>query len=310
MLKEIFEKNKNIIINTDIDGILSGAILQKYYGCKIVGFSNSKDKIWVHPKIKDIYKPIYIDLYVNRPDVICIEQHIISFDKKHHRKIKKYGTKINPNLERDRTFVGDMNGGFAQKYPFGTVHYLIALMGKEGKEVELPNLDEEWIYDDKCCTVGNLILRADDALFSTFKYRENAEDWWNWFGKSKSHALSNLREYAYKNLVNAKKYKDMASNFLKAFKCDKSDGTFMNITDEYGNIYESFRFYIKEIAKIVGMKINIPRKYIIHIGEDRTRHCTEETNMEILKSDVLYSYAFVYSPQSSIDNFSYTIDME
>ena len=36
-VKELFEKNKNIIINTDIDGFLCGMILQKYYGCKVVG---------------------------------------------------------------------------------------------------------------------------------------------------------------------------------------------------------------------------------------------------------------------------------
>ena len=41
MLRELFEKNKNIVINSDIDGFLSGMILQKYFGCKVVGFSNS-----------------------------------------------------------------------------------------------------------------------------------------------------------------------------------------------------------------------------------------------------------------------------
>ena len=43
MLKEIFNRNPNIIINTDIDGILSGVILVKYCNCRIVGFTNSKD---------------------------------------------------------------------------------------------------------------------------------------------------------------------------------------------------------------------------------------------------------------------------
>lgn len=45
MLKELFSKNPNIIINTDIDGFLSGMILQTYLGCKIVGFSKK-----THPK--------------------------------------------------------------------------------------------------------------------------------------------------------------------------------------------------------------------------------------------------------------------
>lgn len=34
MLQELFAKNKNIVINTDIDGILSGLLLVKYCDCK------------------------------------------------------------------------------------------------------------------------------------------------------------------------------------------------------------------------------------------------------------------------------------
>ena len=60
MLKELFEKNKNIIINTDIDGILSGIILVKYCGCKIVGFTNSKDSVWLADGYDDLFKHIYI----------------------------------------------------------------------------------------------------------------------------------------------------------------------------------------------------------------------------------------------------------
>lgn len=54
MLKELFERNKNIVINTDIDGFLCGMILQKYYGCKVVGFSNSRETIWIKDGIDDI----------------------------------------------------------------------------------------------------------------------------------------------------------------------------------------------------------------------------------------------------------------
>lgn len=62
MLKEIFEKNKDIVINTDIDGFLCGMILQKYYGCRVVGFSNSRETIWLISEIEDINAPIYIDI--------------------------------------------------------------------------------------------------------------------------------------------------------------------------------------------------------------------------------------------------------
>ena len=50
MLRELFESNKNIVINSDIDGFLCGMVLQKYYGCRIVGFSDSRDKVWLIPE--------------------------------------------------------------------------------------------------------------------------------------------------------------------------------------------------------------------------------------------------------------------
>lgn len=78
MLKELFDRNKDIAINYDIDGFLCGMILQKYYNCKIVGFNDGRDKIWLIQEITDIDSPIYIYLYVTRPNVICIEQRIIA----------------------------------------------------------------------------------------------------------------------------------------------------------------------------------------------------------------------------------------
>ena len=141
-LRELFAKNKNIVINSDIDGMLSGMILQKYYGCKVVGFSNSWDCVWIDPQYENstvdaINKPVYIDLYVTNPDVVCIEQHIIGYDDAHNKRIAALQTKINPNIMREgRTFSGD----YFHKYPFGTVHFLIALMEKEGVHVQLPLL--------------------------------------------------------------------------------------------------------------------------------------------------------------------------
>lgn len=60
-IKELFEKNKNIVINSDIDGFLCGMILQKYFGCRVVEFSDSRDTVWLAPEVSDIDAPVYID---------------------------------------------------------------------------------------------------------------------------------------------------------------------------------------------------------------------------------------------------------
>lgn len=115
MLKDLFRENKNIVINTDIDGILSGIILCKYCGCKVAGFSNSKETVWLRDDVKSVYDPVYIDIFVPNKDVWCVDQHIVSVNDKHHDMFVSAGTKINPQLDRHRIF---QKRDYTYKYPF------------------------------------------------------------------------------------------------------------------------------------------------------------------------------------------------
>ncbi len=319
MLKELFSKKKEIIINTDIDGFLCGEILRHYYGCRIVGFSNSKKEIWVTPDVKSIYDPVYIDLYVARPDVVCIEQHIISKDKAHHLQIEKMGTKINPNVERGRTFVGDYTGDYYHKYPFGTVHYIITLMAREGIDVELPNLSTE-VFDNGIgldTDLGQIILRADDALYSTLSaYADNAQDWWSYLdGGNKYPAIEKLRKYIETcDRAKAKEYKEKIGRVFKnKLNCDGADGAFTYILEEDGSLQSRVQNLWQVICKALnfdkGNVTPLPQKLILHEGRFLKSFFRPGYEMEILSADNLYSYAFIYGPHSRYPNFSYTLDM-
>lgn len=314
-LKGLFSENPNIIINTDIDGFLSGMLLQKYYGCKVVGFSNSRETVWVSSEVKSIYDPIYIDLYVNHPDVICIEQHIIAFDKKHHEKIKATCSKMNPNLDRERTFLGDMQSDYYHKYPFGTCHYLAYLMAKEGINVDFGNLSTKYAFIIKgkkhVTTAGQVLLRADDALYSTQgPYRDNALDWWHWLDPSKKiPAIQCMVQYINSlDIERADECKRIIGYFFKALGCDGIDGAFKDITDDQGNMLVKVNNYNSVICRIMGMDLTLPQKYKIYKGDYNIDHRCAGSNMSILNSENLFSYAFVFSPKSQKPNFSYTLD--
>lgn len=319
-IKELFEKNKNIVINSDIDGFLCGMILQKYFGCRVVGFSDSRDTVWLAPEVSDIYAPVYIDLYVARPDVVCIEQHIIAYDHNHHNTILGYGTKFNPNLERGRTFMGDMESGYYHKYPFGTVHYLITLMAREGIDVIFPDLSvshktTQWndASQTMSTTLGHVILRADDALYSTLSpYRENALDWWNWLDSTHTiPAIESFRRYMENcEIEKAKAYKNETDNFFKKLGCEGQDGAFMEITDEKGMILPKVLNYCDIIGKMMGASLDLPERYIIHKGKYAVRHVIQGEGVPVLDAGNLYSYAFIYGPHSKSPNFSFTIDMK
>lgn len=318
-LRELFAKNKNIVINSDIDGMLSGMILQKYYGCKVVGFSNSWDCVWIDPQYEKsttdaINKPVYIDLYVTNPDVVCIEQHIIGYDDAHNKRIAALQTKINPNIMREgRTFSGD----YFHKYPFGTVHFLIALMEKEGVHVQLPLLHS--ITTPKAVkydlTVGDILLRADDALFSSLgRYKANTEEWWPWLLRLSGNAKSISSMISYINQADPSqnfKVKDRTGYFFtNEFNCSGIDGAFKNVTDLQGNLLGNILEYRDEICRMMGMSLDLPLKYIIHKGIASTKKYFETgADLEFSQNPELYSYAFIYGPRSPKNNFSYTVRM-
>ena len=317
MLKELFSKNPNIIINTDIDGFLCGMILQTYMGCKIVGFSNSKSEVWVAPEISDIYKPIYIDLFVNRPDVYCIEQHIIGIDESHNAKIRSYGTKINPNLERvGRTFLDD----YYHKYPFATVHYLIAKLAAEGIQVKLPCLHEVAYTNDLDyeMQLGHIILRADDAMYSSLSaYKDNADSWWEWLYEisKHSHAIQQFRNFI--SQENASKAKEMKTEvgvfFKKGLSCDGADGAFTYIADANGKIQTRVLEYASFLKKYFKWDLDLPSRYTLHQGRFIKRFTNPKTVGEVrnlIDDPSMYSYAFIYGPHSKFQNFSFTTHME
>lgn len=180
-MRNLLRKCNKIVVNTDIDGVLSAYVLCKYCGCEIVGFSNSRDCVWWREdKMRDVFDAVYLDMYVAHPKVLTIDQHIIAHDAAMAAQLDEFGTKLNPNIENVRTFMP--NESYARKYPFGTVHYILAKLGQMGVEVHL-DLDKVISSDfDASLTVGDFFLRADDAFKTTLasSYRANAKEWWSW----------------------------------------------------------------------------------------------------------------------------------
>lgn len=315
-LTELFKQNPNIIINTDIDGFLSGMILQTYLGCKIVGFSNSKSEVWVDPSISDIYQPVYIDLFVNRPDVYCVEQHIIAIDAAHNQKLKAMGTKFNPNLERaNRTFIDD----YYHKYPFATVHYIIAKLAAEGVTVELPDLSLVATTSNGMSEeLGQILLRADDAMFSSLSaYKDNADSWWRWLAQISNQSLAIVQCHRYirkqSSADSAEKKKEVGAFFKNGLGCDGADGAFTYIADADGTIQSRIIEYATFLKKYFKWGLDLPDHYVLHQGEFLKRFTNPKTIDEVrsmIEDPTMYSYAFIYGPHSKFQNFSYTINMD
>lgn len=317
-LTELFSQNPNIIINTDIDGIMSGVILCHYCGCRIVGFSNSKETVWLADGVDDVYSPVYIDMFVPRRNVFCIDQHIVSVNDDHHDKFVGFGTKFNPQFDEHRVFEA---WDYKYKYPFGAVHYIIARLESEGITIDYPSLDT--IVDANLrIRLGDLLLRADDAMKTTLNsnYMKNAREWWTRLSDLSDNATSIERmiNFLYDDTerdevddikANTKRY------FNNHFDSRTSDGGFNSITDGQNNLLPNIVRYIDEVSHQMQMPIQYPRHYTPHKGVYNLRYWSPQWEEEFVQNGTIdgkevFSYAFIYGPGGRFQNFSYTTDME
>lgn len=323
-MRDVLDRNKKIIVNTDIDGVLSAFVLCHYCGCEIVGFSNSSDSVWWRAdKIKSIYEAVYIDMYVAHKDVLTIDQHIVSYDEEQRSRLAALGTKINPNLENPRSFTPAKS--YKYKYPFATVHYILAKLGGEGLNVQFDLAKEIQGADCGALCLGDFLLRADDAMKTTLNspYKKNAREWWNWLascaGASRniSDLIAFLRTCPADEVSIEQKKTDIGAFFRKRYGCRKSDGGFKRPCDEKGMLSESTKQYFQDFWKYLGGDFStiqdmLEARYDCAVGRAHRTWIRPEDGEELkhngtLNGETVFSYGYVNSPGGRFQNFSYTV---
>lgn len=313
MLK-LLEKNNKIIINLDIDGIISGLLLHHYANCEVVGFSNSNNCVWIDSsKIKSIYDGVYIDMFVSHPKVICIDQHIISANEIHHQILNKNPNKRNPNLLVPHFhFPAD---SYKNKYPFSTCLFIIAELEKAGIEINLP-----LAHTLQHISCSDLILRADDTLKTTIAspYAANAKDWWNWLIQYSKEGKTIIALYDYLLQLNpliADIKKDKIKNLFtaKPFYCPRPEGGYLEIiskkTMQMRYNVKQFIEFISHVVQLESFSLNatLTAQYgeaiRITISQSQINELIQNNS---INNKPIFSYAFVKSVNSS-ENFSYTV---
>lgn len=311
---EFFKTETGIVLNSDLDGILSGLILANYLELEIAGFSNSLDKIWLNPHIQNnIFAGTYVDLYISDSRVKCVDQHVIGTNREHNSRISEYGTKLNPNVIRSRTHIPI--SAYTAKYPFGTVHFIIAFLERNNISIGIDlNKELEGIK------LKDLLLRADDTMKTTrsSRYESNARDWWIWLYKysHKGKITTELAKYLYSiSAFEAEKITANTSNFLinnRIFQCDRPDGGFKDICNK-NLLTPNFQNFIEFLSNLsdIDFPKRINTKYSVYSGRNY-RVNLDYTDSQLFVSDnvinekEVFSYAYVRS--KSRDNcLSYTV---
>lgn len=119
---------KQQVVNTDIDGLLCGALLWHLKGWPIVGFYDTEN-LWLAEGFEanlSLSETIWVDLDMAIPGALSLSQHVVLSTNDDAKRVRAFGNSINPNLFPPVS-VAD---GYRDKYPYGTFQWLCWLVGK------------------------------------------------------------------------------------------------------------------------------------------------------------------------------------
>lgn len=312
---EALQDNKKIIINSDLDGIISGILLTNFMGCEVVGFSNSGDTVWIDKnRTESIYEPVYIDMFVSDDRVTSIDQHIVSVNQEHHRDLLGSPNKFNPNLENPRFHLP--NESYFKKFPLGTLQYLVASLEGQGVDFDFDLMHKR---PGKKIGFVDLLYRSDDALYTTVasNYRANALQWWSWLKeRSNNGKLTNAMFDAIESFdrFGAIRKKEEMSKMLRMppFSCDTSDGGYKEVLNSDGTLRPCIPLYCKSIAASANLNcFDMDLELTPFKGQAKRSRLSEAQRRELIDSSTVngekvFSYAFVKTSYKE-DNFSYTV---
>ena len=228
----LFTEKKKCIINADLDGMLSGIILHNVLGWEIIGFSmcNGKpnDELWLPQGMtleRAIAECIFIDLPVMLKQATVIDQHFNALDEDSVNTFRVDENKINPNILRGMNYTSTEKG-YTRKYPFGTVHLIIAVLEKYNHNINL-NLNK----DLGGFTSLDVLLRADRVIGNTDIYTPNCRDWADYLATDNQGTITNL----IKSIIHSDSLSEYSirehnvEEKLKILGCARNDGDCSNL---------------------------------------------------------------------------------
>ena len=276
--------NRRIIINNDFDGCLSASVLVTLYNCRVVGFSNSKDKVWIVDNEKLDGNELYVDMFTLHCD--SVDQHMHPFYFKRN---------LSPNGERGRyTF-----NCYSKKYPFSTFVWLLCYAAREGKSIDkfIPFLS----MGDGVFTKKDVILRADDILLNCLKYHWNCNEWIEFLCEYSNNNKSIVDLFSFLKKQNRKDVEKWKANIDLFF------------SKKYGFLREEIPDIDTEMSKKFLKRFGIEYEKVTKVINFIHKRCKINSKEEFdefyaKNKEQLFSFAFVFSPSTTDKlNFSYSL---
>lgn len=173
----ITDRNLRCIISPDADGMLCGLFMAHYLNWQVAGYYDNGKNLIIKKGVR-AEECVFVDTEIYRPNVNSIGHHISLLRADNTRiKLDNYRNCLNPNNLRGRT----LKENFILKYPMGTIHLLLGIVGREMK---IDYAENSYF----------IILQADGTINRFLdRYSENLYDWLRYLGaEDQNHILNKI----------------------------------------------------------------------------------------------------------------------
>ncbi len=164
------KRGQNCIVSPDSDGLLCGLLMSYYLGWRICGFYDGKVLV-----LEDGCNPqesVFLDMEIFRPNIRSVGQHMVMYDKADlPPNWQNFDNCIAANNLRNYDFKND----FKLKYPLGTVHLLLAILGQSNTIPITKNGVSPLLY-------------TDGTFKNQFNYPENCLSWLDFLGANQANS--------------------------------------------------------------------------------------------------------------------------
>src|SRR3989338_2833539 len=162
----LVQKDQNCILSPDSDGLLCGLLMSYYLDWKIRGFYDGKVlavKQEINPQ-----KCIFLDMEIFRSSIRSVGQHMVMYDKD---DLPPNWNNLDRCVSANNLRNYDFKNNFKLKYPFGTVHLLLSILG-QNRKIPIPK------------NAVSPLLYTDGTFKNQFNYPENCLSWLDFLGAS------------------------------------------------------------------------------------------------------------------------------
>jgi len=243
-------RDQKCIISPDTDGIMCGLFVSNYLKWEIKGIYDGRFLIIFDEtygelnseKVKSDF--IFLDIEVSGARGIGNHMQLFysceeGFDKVENEDVKKsleafyskFKYTLNPNNLRGY----GKKGHFSKKYPFATIHFLIAVARKCGIVEEKIKIKDEGKF---------LLLYADGTFKNLFNYPENCIKWMEWLSLKNDKIFQELLKSFQKIKIG-----DLIHNLKSLFAEIKERG---KLTDENGDLNKEWESILKFYSEKIG----------------------------------------------------------